>query len=224
MKFPLNIEEARKVQHELKKKARIVPLKKQPRIIAGVDAAFTKNRIVAVACLLTYPGLEPIEDRYAAQKITFPYVPGFLSFREGPAIIRAVKRLSVRPDIILFDGQGIAHPEGLGIASHIGVILDVPSIGCAKSRLTGAYNEPGARKGNQTSLCYKEKAIGKVLRTRDNVRPLFVSPGHLIDIDGAVDIVMKCVGKYRIPEPIRRADALSKKLKQRITRGDSIVS
>ena len=216
MKFPRSIEEARKVQLELKKKVRLMPLRKQLRIIAGIDAAFTDDRIVAVACLFTYPDLKPLEDAHAARKITFPYVPGFLSFREGPAIIRAANRLSVRPDLILFDGQGIAHPEGLGIASHIGIVLAIPSIGCAKSRLTGEYNEPGAKKGNQSRLFYKGKAIGKVLRTRDNVKPLFVSPGHMMDIEGAVSIVMQCVGKYRIPEPIRRADALSKKLKQKI--------
>jgi deoxyribonuclease V len=214
MKYPADYHEARKIQRELRSNVKIIPLKKTPRLVAGVDAAFTETRVIAAACLYTFPELFPVEDAHAAETIRFPYIPGLLSFREGPAIIRAVRKLSGRPDVVLFDGQGIAHPEGMGIASHIGVLLNIPAVGCAKSRLVGNYREPGHSKGGFTDLIFHNEKIGTVLRTRDNVRPLFVSPGHLIDRKGAVNIVLRCVGKYRLPEPIRRADMLSKKLKR----------
>lgn len=214
MRFPANITEAKRVQLELRNRVRIISLKKRPGYIAGVDAAFSGKSIIAVACLYEYPGLAPVEDAYAIAGITFPYIPGYLSFREGPAIIKAVKRLKTRPDIILFDGQGTAHPHGMGIASHIGVLLDIPSIGCAKSRLVGDYEEPGNTKGDLSELIHNKKTIGAVLRTRDNVKPLFISPGHLIDLKGALDIVINCTGGYRVPEPIRRADLISKRLKR----------
>jgi deoxyribonuclease V len=156
-----------------------------------------------------------IEETYATAKISFPYIPGFLSFREGPAIIKAIRRLKTKPDLILFDGQGIAHPKGMGIASHVGVLLNIPSIGCAKSRLVGDYAEPGRSKGEFSKLTLKNHTVGAVLRTRDRVRPLFVSPGHLINLEGAIHMVIQCVRKYRIPEPLRRADALSKELRKK---------
>ncbi len=156
-----------------------------------------------------------LEDVCAISGISFPYIPGFLSFREGPAIIKAVNKLKIKPDLILFDGQGIAHPAGMGIAAHVGVLLKIPAVGCAKSRLIGDYVEPGDVKGQHAQLKYQGKIVGTVLRTRDNVKPLFVSPGHLIDLKGAVNVVLTCIDKYRIPEPLRRADHLSKKLRQK---------
>ncbi len=213
MELSYDVKEAKKIQQALRKKVKIVPLKKKPEFIAGVDAAFTESDVIAAACLFKYPELIPVEDSYAITKITFPYIPGLLSFREGPAIMTAINRLGRKPDLILFDGQGIAHPAGMGIAAHIGVLLDIPSIGCAKSRLIGEYSRPGNRKGQHSDLRYQNKIVGKVLRTRDNVKPLFISPGHLINLKDAVEIALKCVGKYRIPEPLRKADSLSKKLK-----------
>jgi deoxyribonuclease V len=127
--------------------------------------------------------------------------------------MNALKGLRRKPDIILFDGQGIAHPKRLGIASHIGVLLNVPTIGCAKSRLVGTYKEPGFKKRNWSFLKHDGEIVGVVLRTKDNVKPLFVSPGHRIDIQGSIDIVLACSQKYRIPEPLRKADFLSKKIK-----------
>lgn len=214
MKLPTTIESARQIQHELRQRVSITPLKKKPGFIAGVDAAFSGDRVIAAACLFKYPELAPIEDTYAVAKIPFPYIPGFLSFREGPPIIKALATFSIKPDLILFDGQGISHPEGMGIATHIGVILNIPTIGCAKSRLVGDYRKPGKTKGEHSKLIYRNKTVGAVLRTRDNVKPLYVSPGHLIDLKGAIKVVITCLGKYRLPEPIRRADALSKKLKK----------
>ncbi len=214
MKWPGNLREAREIQQKLKQKVKISPLAKKTEVIAGVDAAFSENNVIAVVCLYTYPLLIHIADAYATTKIPFPYIPGFLSFREGPAVIKALNKLRIRPDTVLFDGQGIAHPAGIGIATHIGALLNIPAIGCAKSRLVGNYRGPGMRKGQYSNLIYQKKIIGAVLRTRDNVKPVFVSPGHLIDLKAAIDIVIKCTGKYRIPEPLRRADNLSKKLKK----------
>ncbi len=216
--WPKNISKAKVIQDALRKKVKITSPKKIPAFIAGVDAAFVDDRVIAVATLYKYPYLKHIQDVSTIEKTRFPYVPGFLSFREGHAIIRAIKKLNIKPDLILFDGQGIAHPKGIGIASHIGVILNIPTIGCAKSRLIGEFNEPDMRKGDWTDLYYKGIKVGVVLRTRDNVKPVFVSPGHLIDINSSIEIVMRCVAGFRIPEPLRRADQISKKLKQIIFR------
>jgi len=216
MKWPGDLQGARKLQEILQKKVNIIPLKKEPKYIAGVDAAFLNTKVIGVACLYKYPEISLIEKTYAVTEILFPYIPGFLSFREGPAIISALKGLRKKPDIILFDGQGIAHPKGLGIASHIGVLLNVPTIGCAKSRLIGTYKEPGPKKGTCSSLLYKKEIVGVVLRTKDNVKPLFVSPGHRIDIQGSMEIVLACSQRYRLPEPLRWADFLSKKIKREL--------
>jgi deoxyribonuclease V len=214
--WPITIPEARAVQHLLKGKVRIIPLKKTPRFIAGVDAAFADDQIICAACLYRYPQLTLIEDAHTEMRNLFPYVPGFLSFREGPVIINAIKKLSIKPDLILIDGQGIAHPIRLGLASHIGVLLNVPTIGCAKSRLLGEYQEPAPEKGSRSPLFCHDEVVGAVLRTRDSIRPLFISPGHRIDLKSSIEIVLNCIGKYRIPEPLRRADFLSKRGKQEI--------
>jgi deoxyribonuclease V len=215
VRTPKDLNEAKAIQLRLKRKITLIPVKKAPGFIAGVDAAFCGDDVIAAACLYRYPELIPLEDAYAVTKISFPYIPGYLSFREGPAIIQAVKKLKSKPDMILFDGQGIAHPKGIGIASHVGVLLDIPSIGCAKSRLIGDYREPGVKKGQHAQLKYKNRAVGAVLRTKDNVRPLFVSPGHLVTLKEAIYYVLRCTGKFRLPEPVRRADQLSRQLKRR---------
>ena len=214
MNWPTNIHDAKAIQIALRDKVKITSLRKNPRYVAGVDAAFFGDKVVGVACLYKYPELIPVEERYAITEVPFPYIPGFLSFREGPSIVEALNSLRIKPHIILFDGQGTAHPKRMGIAAHIGVILDMPAIGCAKSRLVGEYKEPGFKKGDWSSLIYKGRIVGAVLRTRDNVRPVFVSPGHMIDLKGSIEIVLICTARYRIPEPLRRADILSKKIKR----------
>jgi deoxyribonuclease V len=214
--WPDNIEEAKAIQAALKDRVRIVSLRKKPKLIAGVDAAFSGDKVIAVASLYQYPDLINLEDAFTILVCKFPYIPGFLSFREGPATIEALHGLKVIPDVILVDGQGIAHPKKLGIASHIGALLDMPTIGCAKSRLVGEYREPKARKGSRSALKYNGEVVGSVLRTRDNVKPLFVSPGHRVDLEDAVQLVLGCTRQFRIPEPLRRADFLSKKLKKKI--------
>jgi deoxyribonuclease V len=207
--WPKTIPEARALQLLLKEKIHLVPPRKPPRLIAGVDAAFLKDKIIAAACLFTFPELTLLEEAFAIQTCSFPYRPGYLSFREGPAIIEALGRLKKQPDLILFDGQGIAHPRRMGIASFTGVIIDLPAIGCAKSRLIGGYREPGGRKGDWSVLKHRGETVGAVLRTRADVRPLFVSPGHRVDLESSIRIVLDCTRNYRIPEPLRAAHFLS---------------
>lgn len=217
---PRDIGEAERIQEQVRRKIRIAPLKKDPGSIAAADAAYWGDWVVAAASLYTYPGLDHLADGSFSGPVRFPYRSGFLAFREGPAILSALRKVGL-PDVILVDGQGIAHPRGAGIASHIGVIMNAPTIGCAKSRLIGDFDEPGESRGSWTYL-YMDKRrlhrIGAVLRTRSNVRPIFISPGHLIDIESCIRIVLDCLSGYRIPEPLRRTDMLSKSLRGEISR------
>jgi deoxyribonuclease V len=213
-RWPGNVREARRLQEALRGKLRVVPLRKAPSLIASLDAAFSGDRVIGAACLFSYPGLVKLEEAFAVRRCSFPYIPGYLSFREGPVLLEALRKLGVRPGLIMLDGQGIAHPRGMGIASHLGVLLGLPSIGCAKSRLVGEFKEPGRRKGQWSPLTLEGRTVGAVLRTREAVRPVFVSPGHRIDIEGAIEIVMGCTGKYRIPEPMRCADRAAGRLKK----------
>ena len=213
MKWPKNTAAAKLLQQELKKRLVVAPLSKKPQCLVGVDAAFFGNKVYAAACLFAYPSLVPIEDSFMVEVAPFPYVPGFLAFREGRAIINALKNLKRTPDLLIADGHGIAHPRAMGIASHLGILLDVASIGCAKSRLIGASEEPGQTKGDWSILKFEDDIVGAVLRTRPHVKPVFVSPGYKIDLAESIEIVMNCTYRYRIPEPLRRADMLSKKLR-----------
>jgi deoxyribonuclease V len=212
--WPAGIEEAKELQRVLKERVKITLLKRTPEFIAAADAAFSDNLVLASATLYRLQGLTCEKNSLAEGRIKFPYVPGLLAFREGKVIIAAIRKLAVSPDVILIEGQGIAHPEGIGIASHVGVLLNIPAVGCAKSRLVGEYREPGHAKGDWSYLYYNGVKVGAVLRTKLNVKPLFISPGHLVDIESSVEIVMRCVSGYRIPEPLRTADRLSKKMKR----------
>ena len=212
IRWPGTIAGAQSVQNMLAGRVVIAPLSKPVRSVAGIDAAFSESRVFAAACLYSYPELALVDQSCASIALTFPYVPGYLSFREGPAIIGAFRKLTRAPDLILFDGHGIAHPRGLGIASHIGVLLNIPTIGCAKTRLVGNFTEPGITKGNRAPLRYRGKTVGVVLRTRDQVNPVFVSPGHRITVVDAANTVLACTDRYRIPEPLRCADMLSKQV------------
>ena len=213
--WPEDIQTARRIQIELSRRVTICPLRKRPSLIAGVDAAFCGESVIAVASVFAYPSLIHRYDATSQEDVRFPYIPGLLSFREGQAFISAIKKLKPIPDVIIVDGQGIAHPLGIGIASHIGVLLGIPTIGCAKTRLVGEHVEPGPERGQWTPLIYKKERIGAVLRTRDGVKPVFVSPGNLIDLDSSIEIVLHSLTRYRLPEPIRRADRLSKELSKR---------
>lgn len=183
--------------------------------ICGLDISFDKgsDRVYAAASLHSFPGLDIIEQRTYVSNSGFPYIPGLLAFREGPAIIELLKKIKSPVDLYLFDGQGIAHPRGAGIASMMGLFLDTPSIGCAKTRLVGEYREPGSEKGSSSELVYKNKIVGKALRTREKVKPVFVSVGYKISLKRSVNIILACCPKYRIPEPIRQTHYLSNNLR-----------
>jgi len=176
--------------------------------VAGVDVSVKAGRARAAIVVLRYPDLEPIEGATAEADAVFPYVPGLLTFREGPVILAAWQRLRSEPDLLLFDGQGIAHPRGMGLAAHIGLWLDRPSVGVAKSRLYGAFEPPGPNRGDAATLRDEkdpERIIGAVLRTRSGVKPVFVSPGHRIDVEHAIEFTSACCTRYRLPETTRWA-------------------
>ena len=182
------------------------------KTIAGVDASYrdTTGEAKAAVVVLAFPGLEVIEQVVATRPISFPYVPGLLSFREAPVVLDAISSLRARPDLLMCDGRGYANPRRLGLASHLGVYLDLPSIGCAKSRLIGSYEEPGPNKGSLSPLTDHGETIGMVLRSKTGTRPLFISIGHMIDLETAVELVNQCLRGFRLPEPTRLADKLSK--------------
>ncbi len=173
--------------------------------VAGVDVGFPQGRARAAVVVLHLPDLEPVDFARAEMEVTFPYVPGLLTFREGPVVLAALEKLTIRPDLFIFDGHGLAHPRRIGLAAHMGVLLDRPSIGCAKSRLTGRNAEPGPHKGDWVPLQDGQEIIGAVLRTRTGVKPVFVSIGHRIDLPTAVDFVLRCTTRYRLPETTRWA-------------------
>jgi deoxyribonuclease V len=153
-----------------------------------------------------FPGLDEVERRMARRRLRFPYIPGLLSFRECPVLLAAFAKLQIEPHLILIDGQGVAHPRRFGIASHVGILLDRPTIGCAKSRLIGEHQEPGSVAGSTAPLLLEGERIGVVLRTRDGVRPVYVSTGHRVSLPSAVQLVRQCVDGFRIPKPTREAD------------------
>jgi deoxyribonuclease V len=217
--WPLDAVGARRIQERVRKEIRIEPLRKTVRLVAGVDAAFSGERVIGAASLFRYPEMIPVEDAHVVRKVSFPYVPGFLFFREGPAVMDALEALGTEPDLVLCDGQGVAHPEGAGLASHVGVMINVPTIGCAKSRLVGEFEEPGTGRGQWSPLLFKGRSVGAVVRTQDGVKPLFVSPGHRITLGESVRIVLDCATRYRIPEPLRQADILSRRMKKALEGG-----
>jgi len=214
----LSYAQARDLQTVLARKVRLQPLKYRPRTIAGLDCAFSRDKtsIAAVVVVMTYPALEILQTVSATAPVTFPYISGLLSFREAPVCLDAIAKLDRPPDLLLIDGQGIAHPRRLGLASHLGLFLDRPTIGCAKSRLIGDYEPPGPDKGSFSPLMHNDQQIGAVLRTRTAVKPLFISPGHKCTIDDAIKITLNCTTKYRLPQPTRTAHQLVTKLKTNI--------
>ncbi|MDB5237536.1 MAG: Endonuclease [Parcubacteria group bacterium] len=202
--------EAVQIQKRLRDEVKLVPLAQPPALVGGCDVSmnrFAKEGFAGFVTL-TYPELVMIDHAVVKDTIPFPYVPGLLSFREIPMLVKAWEKLKTKPDVLVVDGIGIAHPRRLGIASHLGLVLGIPTIGCAKSVLTGIYEEPGNEPGD-TSYLYdkynREEIIGAALRTKRNVKPVFVSPGHLITLQESIDLVYACVRKHRLPEATRFA-------------------
>ena len=181
------------------------------RHVAGVDVGFLRGNTIARAAVvvLTFPELRPIEQTVVQRPVTFPYLPGLLSFREAPAALAALAQLATCPDLLLCDGQGLAHPRRFGLACHIGLLSDIPAIGVAKTRLVGRHDPLPASRGSWRPLIDRGEAIGAVLRTRENVKPLYVSIGHRIGLESAVEYVLACAPRYRLPESTRQAHRLA---------------
>jgi deoxyribonuclease V len=175
--------------------------------VAGADISYSKGSdlFFAVVVLLEYPSMEVIEEASFSERVSFPYIPGLLTFREGPALLKAFEKLKNVPDVAIFDGQGIAHPRGFGLASHMGLFLDIPTIGCAKTRLSGKYNEVENEIGAYSHLILNGGIIGAALRTKKNVKPVFISQGHRIGLQKAIEVVLSCCAGYKLPEPTRKA-------------------
>jgi deoxyribonuclease V len=180
-------------------------------VVVGTDVSFpSKTEVLAAVVAVSYPDLNVIESVVRRGKCTFPYVPGLLAFREAPMLLEALSALKTKTDIVLCDGQGLAHPRGMGLACHVGILIDLPTVGCAKSLLCGTYDNPRKSRGGWSPLLGKTGGrVGAVLRTRSNVSPVFVSVGHKIVLEKAVEIILDCSPKYRIPEPLRMAHKLA---------------
>jgi deoxyribonuclease V len=205
--WDLSVTEAKALQPQLAERvmtqATFDPVALQT--VAGVDVSFQGGMARAAVVVLGFPDLEPVDYALGLAPASFPYVPGLLTFREGPSVLNALEKLTTWPDVIIFDGHGIAHPRRIGLAAHMGVLLDHPSIGCAKSRLVGSHDEPADTVGDWVPLHDHGEIIGAVLRSRPNVKPIYVSVGHRIDLLTAIDLVLQCTRGYRLPETTRYA-------------------
>ncbi|MBD2604487.1 deoxyribonuclease V [Scytonema hofmannii FACHB-248] len=210
--WELTVDEAIAIQEELQAEVITEDKFKEPvQYVAGVDMGFEADGTIsrAAVAVLSFPDLLLVETSLAYRPTTFPYIPGFLSFREIPAVLDALEKITTIPDIILCDGQGIAHPRRFGIACHLGVIVDIPTIGVAKSLLVGKHEIVPETKGSWQPLIHKSETIGAVLRSRTKVKPLYISSGHRISLPTAIDYVLRCTPKYRLPETTRIADKLA---------------
>lgn len=204
---PANAREAIAIQKRLRDQV-IRKGKVAPGIVAGADVSYRGD--VAKAVFVVMRGLDVLEQVVVHESVPFPYIPGLLSFREIPPLLSAWKKVKTEPDVIIVDGQGVAHPRRFGIASHLGLVLGVPTIGCAKSRLCGEFEEPGPRRGDWSPLVHQEETVGAALRTRDGCNVVYVSTGHRIALQSAISVVLACAPRYRLPEPQRLADHLTK--------------
>jgi deoxyribonuclease V len=206
-RWPKDTRSAIALQKRLAPRVRLQPIPTSARLIAGADAAFTSDEAGVIAAVIAWDLLtqETVATSTATRPCNFPYIPGLLSFRELPGILAAFRKLRVRPDAVLYDGHGLAHPRRLGITCLLGLWIGIPTVGCAKSLLIGAYDDPPLERGGASPLLDRGEQIGVVLRTRTGVKPVFVSPGHLCDQASAVRVTLATATKYRLPEPTRLA-------------------
>lgn len=213
--MPKSVAEAKELQEQLREKVELSSFSGEYQYICGVDVAYRKRSRIGVAAAVVLGENLAVEDSsVAAMEVEFPYIPGFLSFREVPVILEAIKGLKLKADVFMVDGQGLAHPRGIGLGCHLGLVLGKPTLGVAKSHLVGDFEEPDMVQGDWRSLTYKGKEVGRVVRTRDWAKPVFVSPGHLIDQEGAYKVVMSSLHRYRLPEPIRLAHLMAERAKR----------
>lgn len=203
----VSIVEAKRIQDALREKVVVSSLTGDIRYVAGADVSFDKgsNVVHAAVVVLRFSDFSVVEKRGVSEEVDFPYVPGLLAFREGPPVLHAWEALDKKPDAILFDAHGFAHPRRFGLACHLGVILDIPSIGCAKSVLVGTHEDPGETRGEISPLLDRGEELGAAVRTKDGVAPVFVTIGHKVDLPSAIRLVLKCTRGYRVPEPTRQA-------------------
>jgi deoxyribonuclease V len=208
--WDLTPQEAFQLQERLRNYVKIEPLSgERLGYVGGVDASFSKNRVYGAAVVIDYHTGELVEQATAELPLTYPYVPGLLSFREAPALLAAMGELSQMPDLLMVDGHGLAHPRGFGLACHLGVLLDLPAIGCAKSPLVGEFSSLAEPVGSTADLVEQGRVLGMAVRTRVGVKPVFVSVGHRVDLNSAVRHVLACTRGYKLPEPTRQADMLA---------------
>ncbi len=207
-----NVSPKQAVSIQRKLARRVIPIGETPRLhlAAGADCAFSSDREECIAAVVVWDvaARQVVEQIVVRRTVRFPYVPGLLTFREAPAILAAIRKLRREPDVFFFDGQGYAHPRRFGLACHLGVLMDRPSLGCAKSILIGEADAPGVRCGSTAPLVHNGEQIGSAVRTRDGVKPVYVSVGHRLSLAAAVEIVLACGAGFRLPEPTRRADIL----------------
>ena len=217
--WDLSRTEAIDVQRRISGQVRQVPLAKPVRTIAGADVSYAKHdaEVYAAVLVFSFPDLTLCDQAVAADTAKFPYVSGLLSFREAPILTKAFRKIHTKPDVIIFDGQGIAHPRGVGLASHMGLILDCPSVGCAKTRLVGRHKQLPKTRGSTVLLTYRGRVVGGVVRTRDSVSPVFVSPGHAITLEESIRLVLNCCRGYKLPEPTRQAHIAVNRLRLEAT-------
>lgn len=208
--------EAKQIQERLRERIQLGPLGTEVQTIAGADISFNKYSptLYAGIVVLSLPDLHVVEEVGVVAETRFPYVPGLLSFREIPPLLRAWEHLHTVPDAIMFDGHGVAHPRRFGLACHAGLLLGIPAFGCAKSILVGTHGELPLQRGNSVPLVDKSETIATVLRTKDTVKPVYVSPGHLIDMETSAALTLACYGGYRQPEPTRHAHHLVNALRR----------
>jgi deoxyribonuclease V len=213
--WDLPYQDAVRVQRRLSQKIRETPLSRPVRTIAGADVSYARwgREVYGAVLIFTFPDLILADQALALDTVAFPYISGLLSFREAPVLVKAFRKIRRKPDVIIFDGQGVAHPRGMGIASHMGLMLDCPSIGCAKSRLVGIHGPLAEDKGSTVALTHQGRVVGAVVRTRQRVKPVFVSPGHAITLPEAIQLVLDCCRGYKLPEPIRQAHHAANQLR-----------
>jgi len=210
----VSVEEAIRIQEAFKERIILKRTFSKVKTMGEGDVAYSKkgNLLFCAIVVLSFPDMEILDVATANGKIPFPYIPGLLSFREGPILIKTFQKLRIRPDIMIYDGQGIAHARGMGLASHMGLWFDLPSIGCAKTPLLDEFISPGALKGSFEWIRKEGKKVGAVLRTKENVKPLFISLGHHIDLSTSIQLILESCKGYRFPEPLRKAHQLSRKM------------
>ncbi len=210
--WKVSLDKAIRIQETLRERIVIEKTFSELRSIGGGDVGYSENGslLFGAIVVLSFPEMERLDFAIVYGKVPFPYIPGLLSFREGPILIKTFKKLKVRPDVMIFEGQGIAHPRGFGLASHLGLWLDLPSIGCTKTPLINDFVSPGTSKGSVAWIQKDGENVGVALRTREGVKPVFISPGHRMDLPTSIQIILATCQNFRIPEPLRRAHQMTR--------------